>query len=72
MASFTGYVKTDHPLFSIIVVIDNPKGAYYGGQVAAPIFKEICKGILRYYGVPKNPGSQEKMVTAQSLEGRGR
>ncbi|MFC2156407.1 peptidoglycan D,D-transpeptidase FtsI family protein [Acidobacteriota bacterium] len=71
VASFAGYVKTDHPLFSIIVVIDSPKGAYYGGQVAAPVFKEICKGILRYYGIPKNPGSQKKMITAQSLEGRG-
>ena len=30
----------------IIVVIDEPQGAYHGGDVAAPVFREIAEQIL--------------------------
>jgi hypothetical protein len=38
-------------LISLIVVVDEPKGAYHGGDVAAPIFKRIVEQILRYWSV---------------------
>jgi len=38
---------------SVIVVVDRPKGDYYGGTVAAPVFKEITEKILEYYQVPR-------------------
>jgi cell division protein FtsI (penicillin-binding protein 3) len=45
--SFVGYFPADHPKYSIIVVINNPsKGKYYGGAVAAPVFKEIADHIF--------------------------
>ncbi|MGA3014704.1 MAG: penicillin-binding protein 2, partial [Bacteroidales bacterium] len=45
--SFVGYFPADHPRYSIIVVINNPsKGKYYGGAVAAPVFKEIADHIF--------------------------
>ena len=40
-ASFVGYFPADMPRYSCIVVIQEPQGAYYGGQVAAPVFKMI-------------------------------
>ena len=40
-ASFVGYFPADDPKYSVIVVIVNPKGNYYGGAVAGPVFKEI-------------------------------
>ncbi len=52
IASFVGVVENEGPLFSMIVVIDDPKGDYYGGQVAAPVFREIGKKILRYLCIP--------------------
>jgi cell division protein FtsI (penicillin-binding protein 3) len=52
MASFVGYVPADRPRLAILVVIDEPKGAEYGGTVAAPVFKEIAESTLRYLGVP--------------------
>ncbi len=52
IASFVGVVENERPLFSMIVVIDDPKGDYYGGQVAAPVFREIGKKILRYLCIP--------------------
>ncbi|MFK7900928.1 MAG: penicillin-binding protein [Cyclobacteriaceae bacterium] len=42
-SSFAGYFPADHPKYSCIVVIDNPRGfEKYGGQVAAPIFREVA------------------------------
>jgi cell division protein FtsI (penicillin-binding protein 3) len=50
-ASFGGYVPADRPQLAILVVIDEPKGAEYGGTVAAPAFKEIAESTLRYLNV---------------------
>jgi len=52
VASFGGYVPADRPRLAILVVIDEPKGAEYGGTVAAPVFKEIAEPVLHYLGVP--------------------
>ena len=44
--SFVGYFPARDPLYSIIVVIENPKGFYqYGNNVAAPVFREIADKI---------------------------
>lgn len=52
VASFGGYVPADRPQLAILVVVDEPKGAEYGGTVAAPVFKEIAESTLRYLNVP--------------------
>ncbi len=45
-ASFVGYFPADKPLYTCIVVIYNPsKGAYYGGLIAGPVFKEIAEKV---------------------------
>lgn len=45
-ASFVGYFPANNPLYSCIVVIYNPSaGNYYGGLVAAPVFKEIAEKV---------------------------
>ncbi|MFV0482709.1 MAG: penicillin-binding protein [Bacteroidales bacterium] len=41
-ASFAGYFPADQPKYSCIVTINKPRGAYYGGSVAGPVFKEIA------------------------------
>jgi cell division protein FtsI (penicillin-binding protein 3) len=46
-ASFVGYFPADNPKYSCIVVINNPKkGVYYGGAIAAPVFKEIADRVF--------------------------
>lgn len=40
-ASFVGYFPADNPQYSAIVVIVGPKGSYYGGSVAGPVFREV-------------------------------
>ncbi|MGQ9470459.1 MAG: peptidoglycan D,D-transpeptidase FtsI family protein [Candidatus Aminicenantales bacterium] len=46
---FLGFIPVDKPRVSIIIVIDEPKsGRYYGGDVAAPVFREIASQVLLY------------------------
>lgn len=45
LASFTGYFPADNPEYSLIVTFNNPRGAYYGGSVAGPVFKEISEKV---------------------------
>jgi len=45
--SFVGYFPADKPIYSCIVVIDNPQGdEKYGGKVAAPVFREIADKVF--------------------------
>jgi len=46
MTSFAGYFPADAPQYSIIVVIENPRGVFQcGSSVAAPVFKEIADHV---------------------------
>lgn len=51
VASFVGFAPVRNPQVAIIVVIDEPAGAYHGGDVAAPIFREVAEQILPILGV---------------------
>ncbi|RYD87274.1 MAG: PASTA domain-containing protein, partial [Sphingobacteriales bacterium] len=44
-ASFVGYFPADKPKYSLIVVINDPKGGYYGGSVSGPVFREIADKV---------------------------
>jgi cell division protein FtsI (penicillin-binding protein 3) len=46
IGSFVGFAPVTNPAVVIIVVIDEPQGAYHGGDVAAPVFREIAEQIL--------------------------
>lgn len=55
-ASFVGYFPAEQPLYSCIVVIDNPSNGYYATTVSAPVFREIADKVysMAYvqYGKP--------------------
>jgi len=51
IASFITFAPADNPQVMAFVLIDEPRGAYYGGQVAGPIMKELLTNILPYLGV---------------------
>jgi cell division protein FtsI/penicillin-binding protein 2 len=52
VASFVGFVPVAKPRLVVLVTVDNPSGAIFGGVVAAPAFAEIAKFDLQYLGVP--------------------
>jgi membrane peptidoglycan carboxypeptidase len=65
VASFVGYAPASNPSLSLIVVVDEPAGEYYGAQVAAPIFKNIAEQILRYRSVAPDMPSYAPAYTFQ-------
>ena len=50
ISSFLGFAPADDPKVLVIAIINNPKGTYYGGLIAAPVVKEIMENILPYLG----------------------
>jgi cell division protein FtsI/penicillin-binding protein 2 len=52
VASFIGIVPASRPRFVILVSVDEPRGAIWGGVVAAPAFKRIADFVLQYMEVP--------------------
>ena len=62
IGSFVGFAPVNNPQVVVIVVIDEPTGAYHGGDVAAPVFREIAEQILPGMGVM--PDVETKSVPA--------
>jgi len=63
-ALFAGMAPTDDPRFVAVIVINDPSDdAYYGGEVAAPVFRRVMRGALRLYNVaPQKGGSDTELV----------
>ena len=53
ISSFIGFAPADDPQVIAIAIINNPQGVYYGGQVAAPIIRQLYENILPYLGLEK-------------------
>ncbi len=52
-AIFAGFAPASQPRLVVVVMIDEPQGAaYYGGDIAAPVFANIVSGALRVLAVP--------------------
>jgi membrane peptidoglycan carboxypeptidase len=67
-ASFAGFVPSRKPEFVIVVVIDSPHArGYYGGTVAAPVFKRIAEAALLHRGIPPTLNALPPVLVA-SLE----
>lgn len=58
-ASFLGFLPEDDPCVSILVIIDEPKNNYYGGLIAAPVFKEIAHETMNYFNIPPKKRAAE-------------
>lgn len=51
IASFVGFAPADDPQVIAIAIINHPQGVYYGGQIAAPIVRQLFENILPYLGI---------------------
>ena len=52
IASFAGFAPINNPVIAVSIILDSPKGAYYGAEVSAPVFTEVAQQVLEYLGVP--------------------
>lgn len=53
-ASFIGFAPVDDPQIAAVVVFDHPHPNYYGGTVAAPVFREMLVDSLKYLEASRN------------------
>ena len=51
IASFVGFAPADDPQVIAIAIINHPQGVYYGGQIAAPVIRQLFENILPYLGI---------------------
>ena len=58
IASFVGFLPADAPELAMLVVIDEPSGMYYGGQVAAPVFPALMKDAVDYCKIARTEISE--------------
>lgn len=65
VALFAGIAPASDPRFVCTVIVNEPSGkAYYGGLVAAPVFKRVIEGALRLRDVPPDGGTQQPALLA--------
>ena len=54
VSSFVGFFPVDNPKYLTLVIVDEPKGAYYGSVVAAPVAGEVFQGIISLKNIQAN------------------
>ena len=64
IASFMSFAPAENPQVIAFVLIDEPKGAYYGGQVAGPVMLELLENTLPYLNIQPRFNEEE-----QAMEG---
>ncbi len=68
VSSFIGFAPAENPSVVIAVVLDEPQGgARDGGQVSAPIFKEIAEQILPELNVAPDSNLRQEVLTAEDV-----
>lgn len=64
LASFVGYVPAEAPQLAIVVIIDEPQRAKWGGEAAAPVFKRVAQQALYSLQVPSRQTQMLSLETA--------
>ena len=66
MSSFVGFLPSRNPAVTILVLIDSPRGAFYGGAVAAPVFQRIAAATVRHLGIPATINPAPTVLAARA------
>lgn len=67
VSSFVGFLLSKKKNIAMTVNVDEPVGVYYGGLVAAPLFRDILARIINYYQIP--PERDLKIVYKNETKG---
>lgn len=59
ISSFIGFAPADNPQVIAVAIVNTPQGVYYGGQVAAPIIRQLFENILPYMGIEQTSPENE-------------
>jgi cell division protein FtsI (penicillin-binding protein 3) len=66
-SSFLGFFPADDPQLCISVTMDEPKKGYYGGQTAAPVFKQIAEQAANYLNIRPEDGDPSSLPDPLAL-----
>ena len=71
IASFCGFGPVENPQIALLVMIDDPSGVFYGGQIAAPVAGRIFSQVFRYLRIEPSdaPTNEEEEISADVGEG---
>ena len=67
-SSFQGFFPADNPELCVSISMDEPKHGYFGGQAAAPIFKQVAERAANYLGIPPDRPQEPVVPEAQDLK----
>ena len=67
-SSFLGFFPADNPELCVSISMDEPKHGYFGGQAAAPIFKQVAERAGNYLGIPPDRLEEPVLPEAQGLK----
>ncbi|OON99751.1 MAG: peptidoglycan glycosyltransferase [Epulopiscium sp. Nele67-Bin004] len=68
IASFMAFAPADDPQIIGIVLVDEPQGTYYGGQIAGPVMKSVLANALPYLGIePEYTEAELEMLETQTF-----
>lgn len=72
-ASFVGFLPSNGPQVSILVVLDSPRGpnGHFGGPVAAPIFRRIAEEAMRQLRVPPSINAETPVLVTSTERAQG-
>lgn len=59
ISSFIGFAPADDPQVIAVAIVNTPQGVYYGGQVAAPIVRQLFENILPYLGIEQGEAREQ-------------
>ena len=70
-ASFVGFLPSNDPAVTILVMLDSPRGpnGHFGGGVAGPIFRRVAEAALRYLGVGPTINPAPPVIIARRADG---
>lgn len=71
VASFAGFAPYDNPQISVLIVVDNPQGSYFGGLVAAPLAHDLFSDIFNYIELDNSNIDKDKQLEVVIPEVRG-
>jgi cell division protein FtsI (penicillin-binding protein 3) len=64
-SSIVGFLPSRKPAVTVLVVIDTPRsGQYYGGTVAAPVFKRIAEAAIHHLGLARTINPEQPVLVA--------
>jgi cell division protein FtsI (penicillin-binding protein 3) len=67
VASFVGIAPMSDPRFIIAVMVDEPQGAHYGGDVSAPVFAQVAANVLRASNVPPDSSVTDIIIPKEAV-----